>query len=225
MRFQDAARDARTVVYAGIQADPLVARLARLAADASYGQRLLVRAVMNGESTDPATWRTIFPSVLGPDAPDRERAEALLAAGLEVAERGEQARSQFRGAFVEALAQVLVARRTGAAPVRRERRVLFDGVASEIHPYDLTVEAPGREEAWDCKWGARGINADVLNQLDDARRHASEEERALRVGLIVFDVRASCAVRLSQQTAPRQGTAVVTLETLDALAGRKAAPA
>jgi hypothetical protein len=225
MRFQDAARDARTVVYAGIQADPLVARLAQLTADASYGQRLLARAVMNGESTDPATWRTIFPSVLGPGAPDRERAEALLAAGLEVAERGEQARSQFRGAFVEALAQVLVGRRTGAAAVRRERRVLFDGVASEIHPYDLTVEAPGREEAWDCKWGARGINADVLNQLDDARRHASEEERALRVGLIVFDVRASCAVRLSQQTAPRQGTAVVTLETLDALAGRKAAPA
>jgi hypothetical protein len=225
MRFQDAARDARTVVYAGIQADPLVARLAQLTADASYGQRLLARAVMNGESTDPATWRTIFPSVLGPGAPDRERAEALLAAGLEVAERGEQARSQFRGAFVEALAQVLVGRRTGAAAVRRERRVLFDGVASEIHPYDLTIEAPGREEAWDCKWGARGINADVLNQLDDARRHASEEERALRVGLIVFDVRASCAVRLSQQTAPRQGTAVVTLETLDALAGRKAAPA
>ena len=225
MRFQDAARDARTVVYAGIQADPLVARLAQLTADASYGQRLLARAVMNGESTDPATWRTIFPSVLGPGAPDRERAEALLAAGLEVAERGEQARSQFRGAFVEALAQVLVGRRTGAAAVRRERRVLFDGVASEIHPYDLTVEAPGREEAWDCKWGARGINTDVLNQLDDARRHASEEERALRVGLIVFDVRASCAVRLSQQTAPRQGTAGVTLETLDALAGRKAAPA
>ena len=28
MRFQDAAKDARTVVYAGIQADPLVARLA-----------------------------------------------------------------------------------------------------------------------------------------------------------------------------------------------------
>jgi len=225
MRFQDAARDARTVVYAGIQADPLVARLAQLAAEASYGQRLLARAVMNGESSDPATWRAIFPSVLGPGAPDRERAEALLAASLEVAERGEQARSQFRGAFVEALAQVLVARRTGAVAVRRERRVLFDGVASEIHPYDLTVEAPGREEAWDCKWGARGINADVLNQLDDARRHASEEERALRIGLIVFDVRASCAVRLAQQTAPRQGTAVVTLETLDALAGRKAAPA
>ena len=221
MRFQDAARDARAVVYAGIQADPLVARLAALAADATYGQRLMARAVMNGESTDPATWRVIFPTVFGPAAPDLQRAEAILAASLEVAERGEQVRSQFRGAFVEALSQVLVARRTGDAAVRRERRVLFDGVASEIHPYDLTVETAGREEAWDCKWGARGINADVLNQLDDARRHAAEEEAALRVGLVVFDLRTSCAVRLAQQTAPRQGTAIVTLESLDALAGRK----
>ena len=93
MRFQDAAKDARAVVYAGIQADPLVGRLATLAADATYGQRLMARAVMNGESTDPATWRAIFPTVLGPDAPERDRAEAILAASLEVAGRGEQARS------------------------------------------------------------------------------------------------------------------------------------
>ena len=227
MRFQDAAKDARTVVYAGIQADPLVARLAALVADATYPQRLVARAVMNGETTDADTWRAIFPTVLGPDAPERDRAEAILAASLEVAERGEQARSQYRGAFVEELTQVLVHRRVAAAgpnaaaAVRRERRVLFDGVAAEIHPYDLTVELPGRAEAWDCKWGARGINADVLNQLDDARRHAVDEETALRVGLVVYDVRTSCAVRLAQQTAPRQGTVVVTLETLDALAGRK----
>ena len=226
MRFQDAAKDARTVVYAGIQADPLVARLAALAADASYPQRLMARAVMNGESTDPGTWRTIFPTVLGPDAPDRERAEKLLAASLEVAERGEQARSQYRGAFVEELTEILVRRRVGPAAgpaVRRERRILFDGVAAEIHPYDLTVEVPGHAEAWDCKWGARGINADVLNQLDDARRHAAAEETVIRVGLIVYDVRTSCAVRLAGQTAPRQGTVVVTLESLDALAGRKPA--
>jgi hypothetical protein len=226
MRFQDAAKDARTVVYAGIQADPLVARLAALAADASYPQRLMARAVMNGESADPAAWRTMFPTVLGPDAPDLDRAEAILAAALEVAGRGEQARSQYRGAFVEELTEILVERRLRAAPpgsIRRERRVLFDGVPAEIHPYDLTVETPGRAEAWDCKWGARGINADVLNQLDDARRHAAAEETALRVGLVVYDVRTSCAVRLAQQTAPRQGTVVVTLETLDALAGRKPA--
>jgi hypothetical protein len=224
MRFQDAAKDARTVVYAGIQADPLVGRLALLAAEATYPQRLMARAVMNGESVDPDTWRAIFPTVLGPDAPDREQGEAILAASLEVAGRGEQARSQYRGAFVEELTQLLVRRRLGptAEPaVRRERRVLFDGVAAEIHPYDLTVEVPGRAEAWDCKWGARGINADVLNQLDDARRHATDEEAALRVGLVVYDLRTSCAVRLAQQTAPRQGTLVVTMESLDALAGKK----
>jgi hypothetical protein len=225
MRFQAAASDARTVVYAGIQADPLVGRLAALAADATFPQRLMARAVMNGESTDPGTWRVILPTVLGPDAPDPEHAEALLAACLEVASRGEQARSQYRGAFVEELAQVLVRRRLGPAgepAVRRERRILFDGVATEIHPYDVTVEVAGRAEAWDCKWGARGINADVLNQLDDARRHAADEETALRVGLVVFDIRASCAVRLAQQTAPKTGTVVVTIEALDALAGRKA---
>jgi hypothetical protein len=226
VRFQDAARDARAVVYAGIQADPLVARLGALAADASYPQRLMARAVMNGESTEAATWRAIFPTVLGAGAPDLDRAEALLAASLDVASRGEQARSQYRGAFVEELTEVLVRRRLGPAAepaVRRERRVLFDGVPAEIHPYDLTVEIPGRAEAWDCKWGARGINADVLNQLDDARRHAAVEEAPLRVGLVVYDVRTSCAIRLAQQTAPRQGTMIVTLETLDALAGRKPA--
>jgi len=225
VRFQDAARDARTVVYAGIQADPLVGRLAGLVADASYPQRLMARAVMNGESTEPATWRRIFPTVLGPAATDLERAEALLAACLEVAGRGEQVRSQVRGAFVEELAERLVRRRLGAASgpaVRRERRILFDGVAAEIHPYDLTVEIPGRAEAWDCKWGARGINRDVLHQLDDARRRAADEEVPLRVGLVVFDLRGSCAIRLAEQTAPKQGTVVITIESLDALGGRRA---
>jgi hypothetical protein len=221
MRFADAAPDARHVVYAAIQADPLVRRVARLLADASYPQRLLARAVMNGESLDEATWRAMLPTVLGPDAPDHERAEAILAGSLEVAARGEEVRSQHRGAIVEELAETLVARRTGAAAVRRERRILFDGVRSEIHPYDVTVETPGREEAWDCKWGARGINDDVLNQLDDARRHAAAEERRLRAGLIVFDLRASCGVRLAERTGPKAGMILVTIESLDVLAGLK----
>ncbi|MCU0482670.1 MAG: hypothetical protein MUC54_00095 [Chloroflexi bacterium] len=221
MRFQDAATDARHAIYAAIQADPLVRRLASLLADASYAQRLLGRAVMNGESADDATWRTVFPTVLGPDAPDRDRAEAILAGSLEVAGRGEEVRSQFRGAIVEALAEILVARRAGAGAVRRERRILFDGIRSEIHPYDLTVETPGREEAWDCKWGARGINDDVLNQLDDARRHAATEERRLRAGLVVFDLRGSCALRLAERTGPKVGLIVITIESLDALAGAR----
>ena len=48
--------------------------------------------------------------------------------------------------------------------------ILFDGRPAEIHPYDVTVEREDAAEAWDCKWGARGIKADVLHQLDDARR-------------------------------------------------------
>ena len=119
---------------------------------------------------------------------------------LEVADRGEQARSQFRGAIVEALTERLLAARTG--PVRRERRILFDGRPAEIHPYDVTVERDGAAEAWDCKWGARGIKADVLHQLDDARRGAADEGGRLLVGLVVFDARRSCEVRLVRERGP-----------------------
>ena len=220
MRFQDAARDGRAVVYAGIQADPLVARAAALLADSSPAERVLARAVMNGESIEPDVWRSMFPALFGEqaDGTDRLRAEAILVMSLAVADHGEQVRSQFRGAIVEELTAVLLARRTGAATVHRERRVLFDGVRAEIHPYDVTVERDGAAEAWDCKWGARGINADVLHQLDDALGHAADEDEALRVGLVVFDAERSCAVRLDRQTAPRDGTLVLGLESLDRLA-------
>jgi len=222
VRFQDAARDARAVVYAGIQADPLVARAAELLATATHGQRILARAVMNGETTDPDGWRTTFPSLFGPgatDGIDRAHSEAILAASLAVADRGEQVRSQFRGAIVEELTARLLARRTGASAVRRERRILFDGVRAEIHPYDVTVERESAAEAYDCKWGARGINADVLHQLDDARVHAADEDERLVVALVVFDAARSCSVRLEAQTAPQDGTAFVTLDSLDQLTG------
>ena len=221
MRFQDAARDGRAVVYAGIQADPLVRRAASLLADATSAQRVLARAVMNGETTDVDGWRATFPGLFGPsatDGPARTRSDAILAAALEVAERGEQVRSQFRGAIVEELTAILIARRTGDAAVRRERRVLFDGVRAEIHPYDVTVERDGAAEAYDCKWGARGINDDVLHQLDDARAHAADEDERLAVALVVFDAERSCRVRLDRQNAPHDGTAIVALESLDRLA-------
>jgi hypothetical protein len=216
VRFQDAARDARAVVYAGIQADPSVAAAAALVADATPAQRVLARAVMNGESTDPDTWRTMFPTLLGTDVTpaERDRAETILAASLQVADRGEQVRSQVRGAIVEALTAALLERRVGREAVRRERRILFDGVTSEIHPYDVTVERPGAAEAYDCKWGARGIGADVLYQLDDARAHAADEDELLTVALVVFDARRSCEVRLARQTAPSAGIALVSLESL-----------
>jgi hypothetical protein len=221
VRFQDAARDGRAVVYAGIQAEPIVARAAALLADATPGQRVLARAVMNGETTQSAGWMEMFPTLFGaavPDGPERARSEAILAASLEVAERGEQVRSQVRGAIVESLTAVLLERRSGRQAVRRERRILFDGVRAEIHPYDVTVERDGAAEAFDCKWGARGINADVLHQLDDARGHAAEEDEPLRVGLVIFDAERSCRVRLERQTAPTDGIELIALETLDRLA-------
>ena len=192
----------------------------------------MARAVMNGERTDPAVWRAMFPRSFedvpadppGDDEPpERARSEALLAACLEIADRGEEARSQYRGAVVESLAEALLARRSTA--VRRERRILFDGVRAEIHPYDVTVEAAGGPEAYDCKWGARGINADVLDQLDDARRHAAEEGGRLTVALVVFDARRSCLVRLARQTVRREGIGLITIETLDRLAGPSRATA
>lgn len=228
MQFMDARPDGRAVVYAHIQADPLVARAADLLAVATLTQRLLARAVMNGETSDPDTWRTMFPTLFGlaaaaaPGDPERERSEQILAISLAVAERGDQTRSQFRGAIVESLTERLLAARTG--PVRRERRILFDGRPAEIHPYDVTVERDGAGEAWDCKWGARGIKADVLHQLDDARRGAADEDRRLLVGLVVFDARRSCEVRLIRERGPVElkGLRLIALEGLDRLAGRAA---
>jgi hypothetical protein len=221
MRFQDAAKDARAVVYAGIQADPLVARVATLLAEGDAAERLLARAAMNGERTEPDVWRRIFPALFGEgsDPARRAHAESVLAASLEVAERGEAARSSYRGAVVEELTARLLARRAGPdSPVRRERRVLFDGVRAEIHPYDVTVESAERPEVYDCKWGARGINSDVLNQLDDARAHAAEEEIGLRAAIVVFDARRSCELRLDRSTANHDRTGLVALESLDELA-------
>jgi hypothetical protein len=89
MRFADARPDGRAVVYAHIQADPLVAEAADLLAVASTTQRLLARAVMNGMSTDPTGWRAMFPTLFGrcPAAGDagRDRSEAILEVSLRVA--------------------------------------------------------------------------------------------------------------------------------------------
>jgi hypothetical protein len=221
MRFQDAAVDARAVTYAAIQAEPVVAEAARLLADATPTQRLLSRAVMNGETLDPDGWRTMFPMLFGSSAAaaERESSEAVLAVSLAIADRGDQVRNQLRGALVEAVTAELLARRVGAEGVRRERRILFDGVQAEIHPYDVTVERPGASEAYDCKWGARGINADVLYQLEEARANAANEEEVLRVFIVVYDAERSCLVRLDRQNAPHEETGLVSIDTLDTLAG------
>lgn len=221
MRFQDAAQDARAVTYAAIQAEPVVAQATALLADAGPVERLLARAVMNGETLDAHGWWTMFPTLFGPDvgAATRDRADAILAVSLAIADRGDQVRNQLRGALVESLTQALLERRLGDGAVRRERRILFDGVRAEIHPYDVTVELAGAAEAYDCKWGARGINADVLHQLDDARSNAETEDERLQVALVVFDAERSCRVRLDRQTAPYEHIRIVSLESLDGLAG------
>jgi hypothetical protein len=225
MRFQDASPDARAIVYAGIQADPLVARAADLLARAGPGERLLARAVMNGETTDAAAWRSMFPGLFGLGSTG-DLAEGILEVSLAVAGRGEQVRSQYRGAIVEALTARLLAARVPPGSIHRERRILFDGVRAEIHPYDVTVELPERAEVYDCKWGARGINADVLLQLDGARTNAEGEGARIVVALVVFDARRSCRARLARQTAPISGVRLVALESLDALGrARATAPA
>ena len=113
--------------------------------------------VMNGETLDAEGWRTAFPTLFdGARAPDElARAERVLAASLAVAERGAGVRDQFRGAIVEALTATLLARRAGDA-VRRERRILFDGVRAEVHPYDVTVERAGRGRGARLQVGCAG---------------------------------------------------------------------
>jgi hypothetical protein len=120
MRFQDAARDARAITYATIQAEPVVALAAGLLADATLAQRVMARAVMNGETLDPDGWRTMFPMLFGPTVEPsvRERSEAILSVSLGIADRGDQTRNQLRGALVEALTVELLGRRVGAAAVR-----------------------------------------------------------------------------------------------------------
>ena len=223
MRIQDAAPDARHAPYAAIQADPLVARAAALLVGASLPERILARAVMNGERSEREIWRTTFSSLFARGSPNAPRAEAVLDVAVAVAARGDQARNQYRGAIVEALTELLLRRRSTA--VRRERRVLFDGVRANIHPYDVTIEDPGHPEVWDCKWGARGIDSDVLDHLDEVRRHAAAEERPVVVGLVVFDARLSCLVRLARLTAPRSEIRLVTIETLDELSRGRPRPA
>lgn len=225
MRFQDAAADARAIVYAGVQADPLVAETADLLAGAGPAERVLARAVMNGETTDPAAWRTMFPTLFGGGVEPalRDRAEDILGASLRVADRGEAVRSQFRGAIVESVTERLLARRAGST-VRRERRILFDGVRAEIHPYDVTVESAA-PEAYDCKWGARGINPEVLLQLASARSSAAAEGVDLAAALVVFDAHRSCLVRLARQGSTAGAVGLVALETLRTLARARAGAA
>ena len=65
----------------------------------------------------------------------------------------------------------------------------------------------------------------MLHQLDDARRNAAAEERKLFAGLVVFDARRSCEIRLLRERGaiPPEGIRLIAIESLDRLAGRKPA--
>ena len=98
---------------------------------------------------------------------DRRRSSA---ASLAVADRGEQVRSQVRGALVEELTARLLARRVGrggrparaADPVRRRRARRSTRTTSPS-------SATARPRPTTASGARAGINADVLHQLDDAR--------------------------------------------------------
>ena len=148
-------------------------RTAALLADATTAQRLLARAVMNGETTDPAGWRTMFPTLFGSsatgDAAELDRSEAILEASLAVADRGEQVRSQVRGALIEEVTAQLLARRVGPArgparaadPVRRRPG------------RDPPVRRDGR-----TRRRGRGVRLQVGRARDQRRRPPPARRRA-----------------------------------------------
>ena len=225
MRFQDAARDARAVVYAGIQADP-AGRARGDAARRRDARPASARAGRDERRDDrPRRLADDVPDLVrtGGDRPtpaDAARSEAILEASLAVADRGEQVRSQVRGALVEEVAAPAPrpAGRRGGGPsraadpvrwrsrgdpsVRRDRRARRDGRGLR-----LQVGRP---------WHQRG-RPPPAGRRADARR--PRRTNGCAVALVVFDARRSCDVRLGRQTAPHEGTELVSLETLDALAG------
>ena len=79
----------------GENPDALVERAASLLADATTTERLVARAAMNGERSDPAVWRDMFPTLFGAAAEPalRQRAAAVLEVSLAGADRGAHTRS------------------------------------------------------------------------------------------------------------------------------------
>ena len=129
MRFQDAAHDARAVTYAAIQAEPVVAQAAALLADATLTQRLLARAVMNGETLDPDGWRTMFPTLFGAtvEPATRERSEAILTA---VAGHRRPGRPDAQPAAWRA--RRVADRRAAGSPRRRRRVSVVSGASCSM---------------------------------------------------------------------------------------------
>ena len=174
MRFQDAARDGRAVVYAAIQADPLVARAAL-----APGRRRSRRATPRPGGHERRADR---PGDLAPDVPDPVRGHGRARTNGRGPRRSSPSRSRSPSAASRSAARSAArsSRRSpsGSSPgagrrpspaIRRERRILFDGVAAEIHPYDVTVETARSR---------RGLGLQVGGPRDRRRRAPPARRRA-----------------------------------------------
>jgi hypothetical protein len=217
--FSDAPRDGRAVVYSGIQADPILRPLAVAIANATPAERLIARAVMNDPEPTPADATALFAALPS----HRTATDPLVVGALAIGGKAQASNAQYRGAVVEATTAEMLRRRPVLANdadrlVRRERRFAIDGVSADPHPFDVTVEAGPVPELWDCKWGARGIDASLLAELEDARIRAAGSSARIAIGVVAFDTAAIVAARLTIVRAPREKTRFITLETLGRLA-------
>lgn len=217
--FSDAPRDGRAVVYSGIQADPILRPLAVAIANATPAERLIARAVMNDPEPMAAETAALFAALPS----HRTTTDPLVVGALTIGGKAQASNAQYRGAVVEATTAEMLRRRPVLANdadrlVRRERRFAIDGVSADPHPFDVTVEAGPIPELWDCKWGARGIDASLLAELEDARIRAAGSSARIAIGVVAFDTAAIVAARLTIVRAPREKTRFITLETLGRLA-------
>lgn len=216
--FSDAPRDGRAVVYAGIQADPMLRPIAVAVANAAPADRLVARALMNDPGPDAATAAAYFAALPSKRTPT----DPLSVGALAIGNKAAQSNAQYRGAVVEATTAELLRRRPtlardGERLVRRERRFSVDGATAAPHPYDVSVEIGPTPELWDCKWGARGIDAALFAELEDARIRAAGAGIRIGIGLVVFDSGSVVATRLKIARGVQEHTRIVTLETLGRL--------
>ena len=217
--FTDAPRDGRAIVYSGIQADPMLRPIAVAIATAAPADRLVARALMNDTAPDAATASAYFSSLPS----HRAASDALVTGALAIGNKAAQSNAQYRGAIVEATTAELLRRRPalsrdGERLVRRERRFAVDGAVADPHPYDVSVEAGPTPELWDCKWGARGVDASLLAELEDARIRAAGSGIRIVIGLVIFDSAPVVTGRLGIVHGAMEHTRIITLETLGRLA-------